>query len=188
MKRRNCNTAVKRILMCVIAAAAMTVSGCIPFPNQLPPGERLTSADAYVVGKLSDHPPQGRLEFVLAGEAAKNPFNRPQGTSFTLNLERDDIIRKVRPGTYVLIYSAYKGYGAHGDVQLGSVVVQPGKINYIGSFCAALTQKGYAASATIYDVKATTDYQPEEVKEKLKSGYPELAHDIDASFVVQPLR
>ena len=144
---------------------------------------------AYVVGTLPNHTPDGNLRFIHSDYISDNPFqSRPADAYFDLTLNGDGRIIKVRPGIYVVEYSAYKSTLAWGTARIGSLMIAPDKINYIGSFSVSMERQSSTASGAIYSVAPLVKYQAEAVKAKLRQNYPQLAQDLDSKFVLQPLR
>lgn len=178
---------MKRLLL--LLTAAMLLSGCIRDPHALSSGEMMVANYAYVVGTLPGHTPGGSLRFIHSDYVSDTIlYSRPVDTYFTLTLDGDDDIIKVRPGTYIVEYSAYQGSIVGGTARIGALIIAPGKINYIGTFSVSRERQSYTASGAIYSIAPVVSYQAEAVKAKLKQNYPQLAQDIDSKFVVQPLR
>lgn len=173
--------------------AAVLISGC-SFQGGISPNEKLTDTDAYVVGKLARHTGGGSLAFIYvnAYANANNIYAQQPGTRFSLRLERDDIIQKVAPGIYVVECALYGASDSKGAIQLGTVQVEAGKINYIGTFDVAIiriTPPGAAAGRIEYKVASdVVSYQPEAVKTALKQTYPHLAGEIDSKFSVSKFK
>jgi hypothetical protein len=150
---------------------------------------------AYVVGK-KQQADGGYYAFIHASKSGTLDYmniNLDTERTFVLAAPRHDTdyrINKVKPGPYVFAYSTAGSRQTFDVARFGTVVLEVGKINYIGVFSVdhEVIESHWYSSRSTHKVTPKVTYDPEnKVKEFLKGRYPQMAQDIDSKFVVQPL-
>lgn len=175
---------MKKILL--LAIAVMLFSGCAPIG--ITPNEGLVQEYAYVVGQKE----RTNGNSFYFSHVDRKPMMAEWDTDFYLpNVDNDDtyFVRKVKPGRYLFEYIVQPTGYSRSVIKLGTVLLEAGKINYIGTINVEHHDVASTWSETRFKVrppKAT--YQPEAVKEIIRKQYPGLAQDIDDKFVIQTLR
>ncbi|MDR2696822.1 MAG: hypothetical protein LBC79_10660 [Deltaproteobacteria bacterium] len=186
---------MKKFLLLVLLVAFITGCGAAFLQSNVHPHESMEDGYAYVVGK-KQQAGDGSYTFthVSKGARSHNIPSLDRETEFFFATPRTDIdyrINKVKPGPYIFTYSTQGSRQAFNTATLGAVVLEAGKINYIGVFFVEheVIESHWYSSRSTHRVTPKVTYDPEDkVKEFLKGRYPHMAHDIDSKFVVQPLR
>ena len=174
---------MKKLLL--LFMAIVLLSGCASIG--VAPGERVANDYAYVVGQKSR---SNGNSFAFSHVSNSGKMYAAPETTFILPEPSSDssyFIQKVRPGQYVFEYSILSG-GGKSTAKLGTVILEPGKINYIGTLNVDHRMTGSTLTTESYQLTPKVTYQPDAVKEILKKKYPQMAQDINDKFVVQPLR
>lgn len=167
---------MQKILL--LTCAVILFSGCAPIG--ITPNEGLMSDYAYVVGqKASTNGNTFRFNHV-DHESIFYLRDAPDDNSYS--------VQKVKPGRYIFQYIVHpRGYNMSMS-ELGTVQLEQGKINYIGTINVEHSQVVETWSTISSRVTPKVTYQPEVVKEIIRKQYPGLAPDLDDTFTVQPLR
>lgn len=174
---------MKKVLL--LALVAIVLSGCAPIG--VAPNEGLVGDYAYVVGQKAG---SNGNSFHFTNVAQK-PMAAEWDMDFYLpNPSSDDsyVVQKVKPGRYIFEYIVQPSGWSRDVVELGSVLLEPGKINYIGTITVEHSQVVGTYSTRSSRVAPKVTYQPAIVKEIIRKQYPGLARDIDDKFVIQNFR
>ena len=188
---------MKKLLLLVLAAALF--SGCAT-KNALPPGEQLSAGYAYVVGNETDTY-KDYIPFVLCSDFDKLRFTVPDGITFEPSSYGDYTVIKVQPGIYCIKESLQiNGNKVSFKQPIGSVTLEAGKINYIGDIDIDLkvlssTTSGLPGSflspqmtSTVVSPILNVKDNSAAAKESIRKNYPDLAKDLDSTFVYRPVQ
>lgn len=182
--RHTRRAAMKRLA--ILAIVALLFSGCAPVG--IKPNEGLVPDHAYVVGQKV-HTNGNSFYF---SHIDRKPMMGEWDTDFYLpNVDNDHTyyVRKVKPGRYIFEYIVQPTGYSRSVTKLGSVLLEAGKINYIGTINVEHHNVTSTWSETRFKLSPpTVTYQPEVVKEIIRKQYPGLAPDINSKFVIQQLR
>ncbi|MCL1985277.1 MAG: hypothetical protein FWG59_02375 [Betaproteobacteria bacterium] len=186
---------MRKLLLLVLLVTVISGCGGAFLRSNVHPHERMEDNYAYVVGK-KQKVDGGYYNFSHVDKGVRWKYTNitlDTETEFVLAAPRSDIdyrINKVKPGQYAFEYSTQGSRQAFNVANFGTVVLEAGKINYIGVFSVEheVIESHWYSPRETHKVTPKVTYDPEDkVKEFLKGRYPQMAQDIDSKFVVQPL-
>jgi hypothetical protein len=177
----------KRFSLLVVAAL---VSGCVTATRQGIMDKGIENSYAYVIGKGG-----GRQHFDFRSSEEANKYFPSHDRAFSARPYYE--LHKVVPGFYYATSGGdYRSTLSSPGQPLFKVVLEPGKITYIGELYVIISGARSPPPPGMPDVMAGLSQQvsfgkevrndSEAAKSYLLKNYPELAGKLDAAFVYRP--